>query len=103
MAWTGEVRNLVLIETGAIEHFNCDGIHLRDGVVGGNQLGVIACAVRKQFATETLILIDLEHVDAGVRNARAGEGCQRLLPRSEGLACETGDQVDAEICDASGA
>ena len=81
---------------------DCLRVHPRNGIVGGHQLGVVAGAAGEHLAAQPGILIHLEHVDAGVRNAGVDEHIERLLPGGEGLAGKTGDQIHVEVANSSG-
>lgn len=74
VAWAGEVGDFVLSEAGGGEGFNGVLVHARDGVVSGNNVGVVASAAGEEFAAETGFVVDFKHVDTGVGDAGGDEG-----------------------------
>jgi len=102
MADAGEVRDLVLRQSLCVQSFNCVLVHTGDGVVGGNNFGVVARTSGKQFPSQAGFVIDFEHVNTGMGDARGDEGRERLLPGDEGLARQAGDEVEVDIGDAGG-
>ena len=86
-----------------MQPFDGGFVHLRDGVVGGHQAGVIARASGQHLAPKPRFFIDFEHVDAGVEHAAVEQHGDGFVPGGEGLAGQSGDQVQVEIGDSGGA
>ena len=64
---------------------------------------MVTSAVRKHLPAQARILIDFEHINAGVGNAGVSQHGQRLLPGSNGLAGQAGDQIKIQIVNSRGA
>ena len=64
---------------------------------------MVAGASGEQLAAETRLVVDLEHVDAGMRDVGLNERCNGLLPGRERLAREARDQVDVQVRNPRGA
>jgi hypothetical protein len=58
---------------------------------------MISRAAGEEFATEPGFVVDLKHVDAGVRNGGGNERRNGFLPGGKGLAGETGDKVKIDV------
>ena len=99
----GEIGDFVLREACGPESFDRIFVHAGNGVVRGDNVGVVTRAAREEFPSQTRFVVDFEHVDAGVRNLGCDEGGDGLLPRSECLAGKAGDEVEAEVANAGGA
>src|SRR5207245_11578681 len=65
-AFACEIRDLILLYACSIQKFASLQIELRCRVFVRNEVRVISCSVRDQFAAEPGILIDLVHVEAEV-------------------------------------
>jgi hypothetical protein len=103
VAGASEIGDFVLRQTYAVEGIDCVLVHACDGVVGGDDVGVVASAAGEEFATKAGLVVDFEHVDAGMGNARARESGDRFLPRGEGLAGQARDEVEVDVGDSSSA
>ena len=66
-------------------------------LVGGNAVGVEALATGDDLAAEARVFVDLQHVDAEVREADAGCDFERVLPACGGLIGQAGDEVGADV------
>ncbi len=97
---TGEVGDFVLGETGAGEDFDGGFVHGGDGVVGWDEFGVVTSAASDEFAAETGVFVDLQHIDAGVGNGGFEQDVEGFAPGGERLASEASQQIDVEVGDA---
>lgn len=99
----GEVGDFVLVESGAGEGVDGAFVHAGDCVVGGDESGVIAGSAGEELAAEAGLVVDFEHVKAGVGNAGGDEFGEGLLPGEESLSGKAGDEIKVEVGDAGGA
>ena len=102
-AGAGEVGDFVLVESVGGEGFERRFVEAGYGVVGGDQIGVVAGTAGEKFAAEAGVFVDFKHVDAGVGGAGFGEDGEGFLPGGEGLPGEAGEQIEVDVGDACGA
>src|SRR5438445_8995070 len=76
-AFACEIRDLILLYACSIQKFASLQIELRRRVFVRNEVRVISCSTRNQFAAEPGIFIDFEHVDADVRGSAGDRIGQR--------------------------
>ena len=76
-AFACEIRDLILLYACSIQKFASLQIELRRRVFVWNEVRVISCSTRNQFAAEPGIFIDFEHVDADVRGSAGDRIGQR--------------------------
>ncbi len=93
----GKVRDLILPQSIPLQKRNCALVEIRGQLFARHRAGVIAEAARQQFAAEAGILINFQHVDAGVFYSGGDQDIERLLPSGRGLMGHAGDQIDAQI------
>ena len=82
---------------------DCALVEIRGQLFAGHGAGVIAGAAGQQFAAQAGILVNLQHVNAGVLYAGGDQNLERLLPTGRGLMGHAGDQIDTQIVQPGGA
>src|SRR5208283_408065 len=72
------------------------------GFFGGQVFGTVARAALQNFQAEAAAFVNFHHVDGDVLGREGDRFAERLAPRSVRLLWEAGDEIKADVVDASG-